>query len=102
MRVVRSQPGPAAHGSGVGWGAGDSGGKEASPAWWGLRVYGEAFLVDDDVVVEPAQQRQPVGFMSSAPATGPEVVWFEAVAAGAPVSGAAPVTEEDKVTYPVG
>ena len=50
-----------------GWGAGDAWWEEASSLGWGLGVDGEAVLVDDYVVVEPAQQGESVGVVGSAP-----------------------------------
>jgi hypothetical protein len=59
-------------------------------------------LVDDDVVVEPTQQSQPVGVVATTVALGGDVVGFEAVAAGTAVGGAGSVPVEDVVAGPVG
>ena len=81
----------------VGWGAGYSGGEEASSAGWRLGIYAKAFLVDDDVVVEPAQQHEPIWVVVAAVGLVDDVVGFEAVAGGAAVCLAAAVAVEHVV-----
>ena len=54
-------------------------------------------LVDNDVVVEPAQQHKPVWVVVAAVGLVDDVVGFEAVAGGAAIALAAAIAEEHVV-----
>ncbi len=71
-------------GAGVGW-------VEAAAVGWCVGIDGVALLVDDDVVVEPAQQGEVGGVVGAVLGSGEDVVDFEAVAARAAVCGAGSV-----------
>jgi hypothetical protein len=74
---------------------------ESAPAWCGVGVDGVAVAVDDDVVVEPAQEGEVVGVVRSAVDSSSDVVGLEAVAAGATVgSSHAGVPLMNQPAYP--
>ena len=77
--------------------SGDSGREEPSSAGWRVGVDGVSVLVDNDVVVEPAQQHEPVWVVVAAVGLVDDVVGFEAVAGGAAIALAAAIAEEHVV-----
>ena len=73
------------------------GARNRPSAGWRVGVDGVSVLVDDDVVVEPAQQHEPVWVVVAAVGLVDDVVGFEAVAGGAAVALAATIAEEHVV-----
>jgi hypothetical protein len=70
---------------------------ESDPSVFGMVIGGESLLVDDDLMVEPAEGDEILGVCGSALAPGDLVVDLEAMVAGTPVSLAdMSVTVEDE------